>query len=102
MTLPYGDADIGYMLQDVGRVPVVAGGVSAYGAFSQNDMIVTHDAQRGEVHAQVPSVEVQASAFPATAIAIDVAITVDGVNYIVRDHDSPGDGAVIKLYLKKA
>lgn len=101
MSAPYGDADIAAMLKDIG-VPVIAGSVSAFGAFNLNDMIVVQDAQRGEVHASMPSVEVQDSAFPSAALAIDAVINVDGVNYYIRDHDAPGDGAILKLYLRKA
>jgi phosphohistidine swiveling domain-containing protein len=98
----YGDADIAACLKDCGGVVVAAGGLTSYGALNLNDKVIVQDAQRGEVHAQVPSVEVQTSAFPAAAIAIDSPLTVDGVSYFVRDHDSPGDGAVIKLFLRKA
>jgi hypothetical protein len=47
-------------------------------------------------------VTVQVSAFPATALAIDQPITVDGVNYVIREHDSTQDGALKKLFLRKA
>ena len=101
MTAPYGDADIAFMLGDIG-VPVSAGGVNAYGALDKADKLIVQDAKRGEIVATVPSVTVQVSPFPATAIAIDAPITVDGVNYYVREHDATGDGAVKKLYLRKA
>jgi len=101
MTAPYGDNDLAYCLQDMG-VPVVAGGVASFGAFDLHDTIVVEDAQRGQVHAHVPSVVVQVSAFSDAALAIDAAITVDGVNYRVREHEALNDGALLKLFLRKA
>jgi hypothetical protein len=98
----YGDTDIPAMLQDVG-VPFAAGGVTGqYGILNLQDKVIVHDAERGEVHATVPSVEVQVSAFPVAALAIDAPVTVNGVNYYIRDHDASADGALLKLWLRKA
>jgi hypothetical protein len=99
----YGDADIQPMLKDIG-VPVSTATVRSgtWGALNLNDTLLINDQQRGEVAVQVPSVEIQLSAYPPADIAIDAPVTVDGVNYTIRDHDAAGDGALKKLYLRKA
>lgn len=101
MTLPYGDADIAFALEDVGAT-VVIGSVNAYGALDKEDKLVIKDSARGEIVATVPSVTVQASAFPAASLEVDQALTVDGVSYTIRTHESTSDGALKKLYLRKA
>jgi len=99
----YGDADNAFALEDIG-VTVSAGGVVAFGALDLEDKLVIQDpGGRGEIVAQVPSVVVQVSAFPAAALAIDAAITVDGADYVIRGHEAASvDGALKKLYLRKA
>jgi hypothetical protein len=104
MTAPYGDADLPFILKDCG-VPVSTahtGSAGNFGIFDKFDRMLVNDAQRGEVNLTVPSVTVQVSAFPAGDIEIDQPITVDGVKYMIRDHDADSDGALKKLYLRKA
>ena len=103
MSLPYGDADLAFLLQDCG-VPVTTPNTLTagnYGVLDKADKLIVQDAQRGEVTATVPSVTVQVSAYAPTDIALDAPITVDGVSYVIRDHDADSDGALKKLWLRQ-
>jgi hypothetical protein len=102
MTAPYGDSDLAFVLKDCG-VPVSTTHVpSAFGIFDKADTLVVQDGNRGEVVSTVPSVTVQASAYSAADLEIDQPITVDGVNYVIRDHSADSDGALKKLFLRRA
>ena len=104
MSLPYGDADLVFVLKDCG-VPVSTAhtaGAGNYGIFDNFDRMLVIDRQRGEVNVVVPSVSVKVSAYPAGDLEIDKPITVDGVKYMIRDHADEGDGALKKLFLRRA
>jgi hypothetical protein len=103
MSLPYGDADLPFLLEDCGVLVATAttgSPATHYGILDKADKMIVSDEKRGEITATVPSVLIQVSAFPAADIAIDAPITVDGVNYVVRDHDAESDGALKKLWLR--
>ena len=104
MTAPYGDADLAFVLKDCGKPVSTTHTASAgnYGAFDKADRMLVDDQRQGQVNVSVPSVTVQASAFPAGDLEINQPITVDGVNYVIRDHEADSDGALKKLYLRKA
>jgi hypothetical protein len=101
---PYGDADIAFLLRDCGLPVHTPGTANAgnYGVFDRYDQVLVDDAKRGQINVIVPSVSVQASAFPEAELAIDQPIWVDGTKFMIRDRDAEGDGALKKLYLRRA
>jgi type IV secretory pathway protease TraF len=102
VTAPYGDADLAFVLKDCGVPVSTPRSTGNYGVFDKADRMLVDDQQRGQVNVTVPSVTVQASAYPAGDLEIDQPIVVDGVNYAIRDHEADSDGALKKLYLRKA
>lgn len=102
MTIVYRDNDVDVLFKDMG-VPVVIGGVPGLGLLDENaEVLVTwgglhHSTPQGQVMGDVHTVTIQTSKFPA--IAQNMAITVDGANYTIRQKAKEGDGALTKILL---
>ena len=86
------------MLMAVGASPITIGSVAGIGVVEKDDQILVADPSgNGQVVVRVSSVTIQSSAFPL--VAIGSPITVDGVNYTVRERLAMGDGGLTKLLL---
>lgn len=99
MTTFFNDADIPSMLADFG-VPVVFNGVSGHkGIVDYVDGVTLKENGISGVVNKAITVQVQTSAFPALLAnnAIGLPITVDGVNYTVRQRLQLTDGATTHL-----
>lgn len=99
MTTFFNDADIPSMLADFG-VPVVFDGVSGQkGIVEYVDAVTLKENGIAGVVNKAITVQLQTSAFPAllTSDAVNMPITVDGVNYKVRQRLQLTDGATTHL-----
>lgn len=100
----FGDADIPFMLEEVG-VPVTAGGVDdGFGILDLQDQVEQLDPRpkgRGMVTMRAITLVVQTSLYPVGALAIDQTIVADGIDYAVLERLSEGDGATTKLMLRR-
>src|SRR6266498_2109053 len=87
-------AEFRLMLSDVG-VPVVCGAVSTTGLLDYDDQLIEGEAgfssgagagmqKRGEVLGRQLVLTVLTDDFDAGQLTIDTAITVDGVDYVIR------------------
>jgi hypothetical protein len=97
MTTVWRDADIPTMLQATGAVPITIDGTQGIGLMDWNDQLLVGDQTEAQVIVGMPMLTVQTSAFPN--VKVDSAVTVDGVNYTVRERLKYGDGGLTKLFL---
>jgi len=93
----FGDDDIAAIMADAGgpSVPVVFGAIAGRGIVDYVDKNILPSLGISGVSAKVITVDVQTTAFPG--ITVGSSITVDGVNYKVRDKSQVGDGAETHL-----
>lgn len=91
--------DIVAMMKPPIGTPVSFNGADFFGLLDTNDLVVVGDSGRGEVLGATISLLVRTLDVPN--VKIDDAITVDGVDYFVRDRVREGDAALVKLLLRE-
>lgn len=89
----FGDDDLASIMEDEGgfAVAVVFGSNEGRGIADYVSKDVLQSMGMSGISATVITVDIQTSAFPG--LAVSSLITVDGVNYKVRDRSQVGDGA---------
>ena len=88
-------ADLSFVLEDAGGVPVTCGAASGFGVEDAADEVAFRDAGMKGVKR---CVLVQQSVFGAV-VAQGASVTVSGAQYVVRLHERLDDGSLIRLYL---
>jgi hypothetical protein len=103
MTLAFDDSTISKIMADAAKIglnlAVVIDGVVGVGFLDENAAVLVADGNRGGVIGPVTTITVQTSAFPASSLKVDKAITFAGNPYTIRSALPEGDTGFTRLLL---